>query len=435
MIKGSDPRVRTSAGRWNAPRSSSERTTLRGEMREPEASAVVRPRSRGAIRPVQQNAREDPPLVAVLARRMRCAVRIRGGASPAQTTGEPSARVGPVPQHGLFGGTRCAARQPVPSLSASNGADEGEGGERVVTPSSQNEETVLFASVPVHRRIAEVGRTPSGSEKRATSDGRVESLVATKERVNGSLTIGGRSGAQAQERTGGKRGADHRELGDPHHVSAASSVKAAWFRSCFGAGEMRASVCRRKAPWIGEAHAFHEAPAEPVLAASEPLPDARRKASSRGGNRRRRQGCQRRSVCSMSRGGRKRRPVSIVRSPKWEARREARFSPASFSSGGPELPDGGSHVFGRVAQRAKETFARTSTEPRGSGTRVALERRRKVSQGSHRAGKRRRTSARVGTVSECRSRSDASPVATPAGATKRTSDTRGLAGKNRTQGV
>jgi len=27
---------------------------------------------------------------------------------------------------------------------------------------------------------------------------------------------------------------------------------------------------RRKAPWIGKAHAFHEAPAEPVLAAFEP---------------------------------------------------------------------------------------------------------------------------------------------------------------------
>jgi hypothetical protein len=64
--------------------------------------------------------------------------------------------------------------------------------------------------VPVHRRIAEVGRTSSGSEKRATFGGRVESLVAIPERVNGSLTISGRSGAQAQEPTGGKRGADHR---------------------------------------------------------------------------------------------------------------------------------------------------------------------------------------------------------------------------------
>jgi len=66
---------------------------------------------------------------------------------------------------------------------------------------------------------------------------------------------------------------------------------------------------------------------------------------------------------------------------------------------------------------------------------VAIERRRKVSRGDRRAGKRRRTSARVGTVSECRSRSDASPVATPAGATKRTSDTRDLAGRIRTHGA
>jgi len=32
-------------------------------------------------------------------------------------------------------------------------------------------------------------------------------------------------------------------------------------------------VCRWKVPWIGDAHAFHEAPAEPVLAAFEPSYD------------------------------------------------------------------------------------------------------------------------------------------------------------------
>jgi len=36
--------------------------------------------------------------------------------------------------------------------------------------------------------------------------------------------------------------------------------------------------------------------------------------------------------------GRKRPRVAIVRSPKWETRREARFSPVSFASGGPEPP-------------------------------------------------------------------------------------------------
>jgi hypothetical protein len=37
-----------------------------------------------------------------------------------------------------------------------------------------------LAVVPVHRRIAEVGRTPSGSEKRVTGLGRVESLHDTR---------------------------------------------------------------------------------------------------------------------------------------------------------------------------------------------------------------------------------------------------------------
>jgi len=95
----------------------------------------------------------------------------------------------------------------------------------------------------------------------------------------------------------------------------------------------------------------------------------------------------------------------------------------------PSLPVPAPLVFGRAEQHAKKTFAWTSTEPQGSGTRATLERAPKgFARGHGRcAGKRRSTSARVGTVSECRSRSDASPVATPVGATKRTSDTRDLA--------
>jgi hypothetical protein len=34
--------------------------------------------------------------------------------------------------------------------------------------------------VPVRRRIAEVGRTPSGSEKRAIGNGRVESPIGIR---------------------------------------------------------------------------------------------------------------------------------------------------------------------------------------------------------------------------------------------------------------
>ncbi len=39
--------------------------------------------------------------------------------------------------------------------------------------------------VPVRRRIAEVGRTPSGSEKRGIGGEEVESLLVVRERVNG----------------------------------------------------------------------------------------------------------------------------------------------------------------------------------------------------------------------------------------------------------
>jgi len=107
----------------------------------------------------------------------------------------------------LFGGALCEARQPVPSPQ---GGGRGEGGERFVTSPCRTRNRSSSRSVPVHRRIAEVGRTSSGSEKRATCGGRVESLVVIPERVNGSLTIGGRPGAQAQGPIGGKRGTDHR---------------------------------------------------------------------------------------------------------------------------------------------------------------------------------------------------------------------------------
>jgi len=111
-------------------------------------------------------------------------------------------------------------------------------------------------------------------------------------------------------------------------------------------------VCRRKAPWIGKAHAFHEAPAEPVLAASEQTPGDSKKSEARRTARRRRQGCQRRSVSS-SHGGRKRPRVNIDRSPKWESRREARFSPASFASDGPE-PTGACPARLRTSGGARE---------------------------------------------------------------------------------
>jgi hypothetical protein len=63
--------------------------------------------------------------------------------------------------------------------------------------SPQNEELCCPCRCPCIVVFAEVGRTSSGSEKRATSRSRVESLATAKERVDGSLTI---EVAQARKR-------------------------------------------------------------------------------------------------------------------------------------------------------------------------------------------------------------------------------------------
>jgi hypothetical protein len=78
---------------------------------------------------------------------------------------------------------------------------------------------------------------------------------------------------------------------------------------------MRVRVYRWKAPWVGKALAFHEAPAKPILAASESTLGVEEKRSQRA-TRRRRQGCQRRSVIDVTRRKktppRDRRPVAEV---------------------------------------------------------------------------------------------------------------------------
>jgi len=149
-------------------------------------------RSRGVDTRYEQSAREDPPFVAVLGRRTRCAVLVRGGASPAETTARTFTRSGPVHTDTPFRRRRLcgSSARAVPA----RGRTKAKAG-KVRHLSLQHEERSSSRSVPVHRRIAEVGRTSSGSEKRATCSGRVESLVVIPERVNGSLTIDGRSGA------------------------------------------------------------------------------------------------------------------------------------------------------------------------------------------------------------------------------------------------
>jgi hypothetical protein len=120
----------------------------------------------------------------------------------------------------------------------------------------------------VHRRIAEVGRTPSDSEKRVDRYVSGRKPAPYTKRVNGSLTA---NGARARKRKGplaakgGRffeaRRSSSRERRDGEEGFAVSLVP----RRERGARR----DCRRKTPWTREAYAFHEAPAEPVLAAFE----------------------------------------------------------------------------------------------------------------------------------------------------------------------
>jgi hypothetical protein len=144
-----------------------------------------------------QNAREGPPLEALRGRRKRCAeAQVRGGDSPAERRREPSlgsARSRRIP---CFFGSMTPAR-----LVSSRGLSRKRrrGGRRRQEGSHFFRSTRSRCSswlVPVRRRIAEVGRTPSGSEKRAIPVAvQVESLHPCPERVNGSLTAGSCPGA------------------------------------------------------------------------------------------------------------------------------------------------------------------------------------------------------------------------------------------------
>jgi len=57
-----------------------------------------------------------------------------------------------------------------------------------------------------------------------------------------------------------QKGGVSSELGDPHHVSAASSMKAAWFRSCFGAGGMRVASVGGRHPGLAKRTPFTRSP-------------------------------------------------------------------------------------------------------------------------------------------------------------------------------
>jgi len=125
-----------------------------------------------------QHAREVPPLVALLARRTRCAVPVRGGDSPVETSARTFTRVGPV-HAGHASSEACVARLVSP-CHPREGADEGEGAERVVTSHAERGCEAARGECPCIALFAEVGRTPSGSEKRVTGGDWVESPFGTR---------------------------------------------------------------------------------------------------------------------------------------------------------------------------------------------------------------------------------------------------------------
>jgi len=179
----------------------------------------------------------------------------------------------------------------------------------------QNEDTARARGrCPYVVVSAEVCKPPSGSEKRATCAGPVESRSAAKERANGSLTDSIPGPRKRTERCRQKEGGSSRS-GNPHHVNAATRRRSHGVRSSFGSCSLACGGCRWKASRIGKSHAFHEAPAEPVLAASGSTLGSALKRAARRSRKRRRQGCQRRAETD-PRGGRQRLPASTGRSPK-----------------------------------------------------------------------------------------------------------------------
>jgi len=217
----------------------------------------------------------------VPARQTRCAELVRGGASSAERRREPS--LGLVRSAQRTSLWRRAPARLVSPCRPRKGADEGKGGGRIVISPSQNEESKQLAvgaraSSYCRSRQNVLGLREARHRYRlGRKPGRYHGASEREPDHRRSLRCAS-AGAHRRQKGGGSS-----KLGDPHHVSAVSSLRAARFRSCFGAGGMRAGIYRRKAPWIGEAHAFHEVPAEPVLAASEQPSGIRRKAKPGGG--------------------------------------------------------------------------------------------------------------------------------------------------------
>jgi len=133
----------------------------------------------------------------------------------------------------------------------------------------------------------------------------------------------------------------------------------------FRCGRVARRRCRPKAPRIGKAHALHRAPAEPVLAASEPRCGDRNRDSTPTSSGEATGVSE--TVTANAPGGRQRPRAALARPSKWGSRCEPRLSPASFSSGGPSCPMPAPRVSGRAQPGSrKKTFRVNEHEPQGS---------------------------------------------------------------------
>jgi hypothetical protein len=103
-----------------------------------------------------QHARGVPPLVTLLARQTRCAVPVRGGASPVETSARTFTRVGPV-HAGHASSEACVARLVSPRPSPQGGGRRRRRGEGRHLP-AQNEDA---------KRLAVSARASHGLQKSA----------------------------------------------------------------------------------------------------------------------------------------------------------------------------------------------------------------------------------------------------------------------------
>ena len=342
-------------------------------------------------------------------------------------TARTLARVGPVPPRCFSGST--AARLVSP-YHPREGADEGEGSGRFVLSrrSTRNRCGSWWCPcVVVLQKSAERPRA-----QRSASPVAVGSKACTLHGAREREPDHRRRSARERRRPRVAKGGRFREPRRSSSRERRESRRTTWFRSCSGANGMRVVTaegrhlgrgCVRlsrgpRGTGLGGLRATGwDPPRRP------PHPRARR----------RRQGCQRRTD-SARRRGKRTPPPALDRAPKWETRREARFPPVSFAAEGPEFSPACSNRLrtGGAAREADVRVVGHGAARLRDESRCPLEVLKGLGRGiGGCAGRRRSTSARVGTVSECRSRPDAPPVATPADATQRPADTRDPGRRNR----